>query len=143
MGIVASIIATFVFLVVLEHRAEYVIYIVPSSIVIAVLLIIPILLIVWGARGDGGKGKLLCPKCRYDMRGTFKAGSLACPECGHVAQTIESLTKVRRRIWAYTLGITILSIYLILTIILVILAAILAALFILFIYVLAEGKGRM
>ena len=35
---------------------------------------------LWGDRAN--KGRLRCPKCQYDMSGTFEAGKLVCPECG-------------------------------------------------------------
>ena len=42
------------------------------------------LIICWGLWGDRSKGRVRCPKCWYDMRGTVPR--LECPECGHDAK---------------------------------------------------------
>ena len=47
-----------------------------------------IALLYWGLWGDRAKGKLLCPKCWYDMSGSFEAGKLVCPECGVTQKTL-------------------------------------------------------
>ena len=46
-----------------------------------VIPVIGLLLLYFGLWGDRSKGRVRCPACWYDMRGTVPR--LECPECGH------------------------------------------------------------
>ncbi len=61
-------------------------------------------LMYWGLWGDRAKGRLRCPKCWYDMQGSFEAGKLECPECGKDAGVEKRLRKNHRRWWAMVVG---------------------------------------
>ncbi len=63
----------------------------------AVLFLGAIYLLYFGLWGDRSKGGLRCPKCWYDMTGSFEAGKLVCPECGNDAETEKRLHLARRR----------------------------------------------
>ena len=66
----------------------------------AVLFLAAIGLLYFGLWGDRSKGRLRCPKCWYDMTGSFEAGKLVCPECGMDASVEKRLKKNHRRWWA-------------------------------------------
>ena len=66
----------------------------------AVLFFAAISLLYWGLWGDRSKGRLRCPKCWYDMSGSFEAGKLECPECGKDAGVEKRLRKNHCRWWA-------------------------------------------
>jgi Zn finger protein HypA/HybF involved in hydrogenase expression len=53
-----------------------------------------LLFVCWGIWGDRSKGRVRCPKCWYDMRGTVPR--LECPECGHDALQLRQLHRTRR-----------------------------------------------
>ena len=65
--------------------------------IVVVLFLGAIGLLYWGLWGDRSKGRLRCPKCWYDMSGSFEAGKLVCPECGKDAGVDNRLRKNRRR----------------------------------------------
>jgi hypothetical protein len=50
-------------------------------------------LAVWSLFGDCARGRLRCPRCWYDMRGS---ADLRCPECGHEAIRVKRLGRTRR-----------------------------------------------
>ena len=66
----------------------------------AVLFLGAVSLLYFGLWGDRSKGRLRCPKCWYDMSGSFEAGKLVCPECGKDAGVEKRLKKNHRRWWA-------------------------------------------
>ena len=61
---------------------------------VAVVPLVGFVLVAWGLWGDRSKGRLRCPKCWYDMRGTVPR--LVCPECGHDARQERQLYRTRR-----------------------------------------------
>jgi hypothetical protein len=61
--------------------------------VVAVTLV-GLALVYRGLWGDRSKGRVRCPKCWYDMRGTLPR--LECPECGHDAGHQRRLYRTRR-----------------------------------------------
>jgi hypothetical protein len=66
---------------------------------VAMVALIGVLLVYRGLWGDRSKGRVRCPKCWYDMRGTVP--KLECPECGHDARQERRLHNTRRR-WRRT-----------------------------------------
>ena len=73
--------------------------------VTAVLFLGAISLLYWGLWGDRSKGRLRCPKCWYDMSGSFVAGKLVCPECGKDAGVEKRLKKNHCRWWAAVVAV--------------------------------------
>ena len=51
-------------------------YLWPFYTIAAVLFLAAIGLLYWGLWGDRSKSRLRCPKCWYDMTGSFEAGKL-------------------------------------------------------------------
>jgi len=68
--------------------------------IVAMLFPASIGLFYFGYWGDLSKGRFRCPKCWYDMSGSFVAGRLVCPECGKDAKKEKQLRKNRLRYWA-------------------------------------------
>ena len=65
-----------------------------------------LLLVCWGLWGDRSKGRLRCPKCWYDMRGTLPR--MECPACGYDAGHVRRLCRSRRRWRPIVVGIVLL-----------------------------------
>ena len=63
-------------------------------------------LLCWGLWGDRSKGRVRCPRCWYDMRGTVPR--LVCPECGHDAGSERQLCRDRRGWRRIVLGVLLL-----------------------------------
>ena len=72
---------------------------------VALVPAVGLLLVCWGLWGDRSKGRVRCPKCWYDMRGTLPR--LVCPECGHDAGQEAQLYLDRWRPWLIALGLLI------------------------------------
>ena len=69
----------------------------------AVLLpVVGVLLVYFGVWGDRSKGRVRCPACWYDMRGTVPR--LECPECGHAPGSESELHRDRRDWWRIVIG---------------------------------------
>jgi hypothetical protein len=68
-----------------------------------------LLLICSGLWGDRSKGRVRCPKCWYDMRGTLPR--LECPECGHAPGDARGLCRTRRRWWRMALGVLVVLLF--------------------------------
>ena len=62
---------------------------------IAAVTLVGLVFVYRGLWGDSSKGRVRCPKCWYDMRGTVP--KLECPECGHDAGQERRLHKHHRR----------------------------------------------
>jgi len=77
---------------------------------ITVLLFLgAIALLYWGLWGDRSKGRMRCPKCWYDMSGSFVAGKLVCPECGKDAGGEKRLKKNHVRLWAMVVAVVLVT----------------------------------
>jgi hypothetical protein len=70
---------------------------------VAVVTQVGLLLVYRGLWGDRSKGRVRCPKCWYDMRGTVPR--LECPECGHDAGEKCRLHKHHRRWGRFVIGV--------------------------------------
>jgi hypothetical protein len=69
----------------------------------ALVTLVGLLLVYRGLWGDHSKGRVRCPKCWYDMRGSLPR--MTCPECGHDAGQEGRLHNTRRRWGRAVVGI--------------------------------------
>jgi hypothetical protein len=70
---------------------------------VAFVTLVGLLVVYRGLWGDRSKGRVRCPKCWYDMRGSLP--KLECPECGHDAQQEHRLYRNRRRSGRIVIGV--------------------------------------
>jgi hypothetical protein len=70
---------------------------------VATVTLVGLVLVYRGIWGDRSKGRVRCPKCCYDMRGTVPR--LECPECGHDAGQERRLHNTRRRWGRVAIGV--------------------------------------